>query len=122
MTDPLPDVEGAHRLDTGSAGTSEPVRLAHGLTTVLYALAAAGWVVIPNATIDLIGTIAAFLLATVGAELARARVSPSGRVTVDSVRALIRAQIYAELTRLAGGTPDASTLPTLLSGDVRKGA
>jgi hypothetical protein len=113
---PLPDIDGQHRLDTGTPATSEPVRLAGLLTTALYAAAGAGWFVIPDKTIDLIGTIVAVVLSVVGTELARARVSPSGRITVASIRGVIRAEVYAEVNRLAD-----APLPTLLSGDVRKG-
>lgn len=105
MSAPLPDTAGAHRLDAGGQGTSEPVVLAHGVTTVLYAIVGAGWLVIPDKTIDIIGTVVAVVLATVGVLAARARVSPNGRITWDGVRGTIRAMVYEEIDRLADAAP-----------------
>lgn len=56
--------------------TGEPVIIGHAVTVILAALVTAGWVAIPNTLIDAIGTAVALVLATVGAVLTRARVSP----------------------------------------------
>jgi len=110
MSGPLPDVTaGQHRLDTGGQGASEPVVLAHAVTTLLYATAAAGWLVIPDKTIDLIGTVLALVLAVAGTLAARARVSPVGRITWDGVRGVIRAMVYEEIDRLAAAAPALAT-------------
>lgn len=96
---------GSHRLDTGGQGVSEPVVIAHAVTTVLYLLVAAGWVVIPDRTVDAIASGVAVVLSLAGTLAARARVSPSGRITWDSVRSAIRAEVYAEIDRLASSAP-----------------
>lgn len=56
--------------------TGEPVIIGHAVTVILAALVTAGWIAIPNTLVDAIGTAVALVLATVGAVLARARVSP----------------------------------------------
>lgn len=106
MTTPPPNVlDGQHRLDTNGAGTSEPVRIAHIVTTALYLAVTLGWVFLPNTVIDTIGTVVAFLLSTYGAELARGKVSPTGRITWDGIKGVIRAMVYEEIDRLAAAAP-----------------
>lgn len=56
--------------------SGEPVIIAHAVTLILGALVTAGWVALPNATIDTIGTVVALALSTVAAVMARARVTP----------------------------------------------
>jgi hypothetical protein len=56
--------------------TREPVVIAHAVTVILGALVTAGWVAIPNTTIDTIGTVLALVLSTVAAISARSQVSP----------------------------------------------
>lgn len=56
---------------------SEPVIIAHAITVILGALVTAGWVAIPDSTITLVGTVVALVLSTVGAVVARSRVTPT---------------------------------------------
>jgi hypothetical protein len=103
-TPPVPDLQGQHRLDTQAAG-SEPVLISHTVTTLLYALAGAGWFVIPNSTIDAVGTIVVVLLGLGSAFAARARVSPAGRITWTGIQGTIRALVYEEVDRLIAAAP-----------------
>lgn len=108
MSTPLPDITGGqHRLDS-QASSSEPVLIAHTVTTLLYALAGAGWLVIPDVKIAAIGTAAAVLLGLAAAFMARARVSPTGRITWTSIQGAIRAMVFEEVDRLIAAAPTAA--------------
>jgi len=100
--------EGQHRLDTGGQGVSEPVLLAHAITTILAAAVAAGWIFIPDHTLNTIADGLAFVISTVGMLAARAKVSPTGRITWDSVRSTIRLMLQAEIDRLVAAAPTLS--------------
>jgi hypothetical protein len=52
------------------------VVIAHAVTVILGAIVAAGWAVIPSDTINTIGSVVALAVASVGAVLARGRVTP----------------------------------------------
>lgn len=101
MTTPTPPAAGDNApIDSGGPATSEPVLLSHTVTTILYAAVGAGWLTIPDPTINEIATVAALALSTVGALAARARVSPSGRITWATVRESLQDMLYDELDRL----------------------
>jgi hypothetical protein len=52
------------------------VVIAHAVTVILGAIVSAGWAVIPSDTINTVGSVVALAVASVGAVLARGRVSP----------------------------------------------
>lgn len=110
MTAPTP-TEGAP-IDSGGPTTSEPVVISHAVTTILYAVAGAGWLTIPDPTINTIGTIAALVISTVGTFAARAKVSPTGRITWATIQDSLQAMLYDEIDRLMSlapaGTPAAA--------------
>ena len=56
--------------------SSEPVVIAHAVTVILAAIVSAGWAVIPSDNINTIGSVVALAVASVGAVLARGRVTP----------------------------------------------
>lgn len=100
MSTPTPP-DGAQRLDTGGPAASEPVLLAHAVTLILAAAVGTGWVTIPDTRINAVGTAVAAVLSTIGVLAARARVSPSGRITWAGVRQVLQGLLYDELDRLA---------------------
>ena len=68
MTSPLPTPN----------TTPEPVLIAHAVTAVLACLVGAGWIVFPqDVTLDGIGTAIALLISTIGAFIARGKVTPT---------------------------------------------
>lgn len=73
--------------------------IAHSVTVILGALVTAGWIVVPDTTIMAIGTVVAFVLATVGAVLARSKVKPWPPVEGFSpeIAAYIAEQVAAEM-------------------------
>lgn len=79
--------------------TGEPVVIGHAVTVILAALVTAGWVSIPNTTIDAIGTIIALALSTVGAVLARARVTPVSGGLWSAVEQYVKERVVAELAK-----------------------
>jgi len=104
---PLPNLPGDHRLGNDSPTVENPVRVAHAITTVLYLAAGLGWLTLPSPVVDIIATGGAFLLSTAAAEWARARVSPTGRITMDTIRGFIRAEAYDAMQALRGPTTPA---------------
>lgn len=79
--------------------TGEPVVIAHAVTVILGALVTAGWVAIPNATIDTIGTVVALVLSTVGAVLARARVAPLNGGLWQAITSYVADLVASEVAR-----------------------
>jgi hypothetical protein len=108
VTTPTPTDGGPERVDSGGPTTSEPVVISHAITTILFAAAGAGWLTVPDTTIDTIGTIAAVVLSTIGAFAARAKVSPTGRITWASVRDELQSLLYDEIDRLLALAPTAA--------------
>jgi hypothetical protein len=99
--------------------TSEPVLIAHAATVILGALVSLGWVAIPDTTINLIGTVAALIVSTVGVVVARGRVTPliPGGVDANAVRLLVAEIVRTELGTLAAyrsatDTPPAPQAPS----------
>lgn len=80
--------------------SSEPVIIAHAVTVILGALVTAGWLTIPDPLINIIGSVVAFVLATVGAILARARVAPVHGGWWATIEAYVRDLVGAELARI----------------------
>lgn len=79
--------------------TGEPVIIAHAITVILGALVTAGWIAIPNATINTVGTIVALALTTAGAVLARARVSPIKGGIWTAIEGYVADLVAAELEK-----------------------
>lgn len=79
--------------------TGEPVIIAHAVTVILGALVTAGWIAVPNTLIDAIGTGVALVLATVGAVLARARVSPLSGGLWQAIGAYVAELVAEEVAR-----------------------
>lgn len=79
--------------------TSEPVIIGHSITLILAALVGLGWLTIPSTTIDAIGTLVAVVLSTVGAVMARARVSPLSGGLWSAVEQYVRERVAAELAK-----------------------
>jgi hypothetical protein len=132
---PLPDLAGEHRVGDTSPTTEEPVRVAQGIQTLLYLAVGAGWFTIPSPLIDGAATGIAFLLSLAASEWARAKVSPTGRITLDTLRGFIRAEVYAERDKLAAAAPSSNQLhatvasavaqvlaPTIAAGQARAAA
>lgn len=92
--------------------TSEPVLIAQAVTVILGALVSLGWVVVPDATIDLVGTGVALVIAAVAAVVARGKVTPlakAGALNADALRLLVAEVVRTELATLADYR--ASTVP-----------
>lgn len=102
MTDPTGD-GGAHRSD-GEIGTgiSEPVVISHVVSAVAWLISVIGWAAYPGqASLDIIATVVAAAIGVVAAIAARARVSPTGKITWAGVRSVLRQMVYEEIDRLA---------------------
>jgi hypothetical protein len=119
-TPALPDLDGVHRAgetDT-SPTTVEPVRVAQLISTMLYAAVGLGWFTIPSTLIDSAGTAVAFLASVLASEWARGKVSPTGRISLDTIRGYIRAEVYAERDRLAASAPNSTELHATIASAV----
>jgi hypothetical protein len=57
--------------------TPEPVMIAEGVRTILAAVVAAGWIVIPDVTINAIVSVVALAISVIGSWMARKRVTPT---------------------------------------------
>lgn len=79
--------------------SSEPVIIAHAVTVILGALVTAGWLTIPDPLINTIGSVVAFVLATLGAILARGRVAPVHGGWWATIESYVRDLVGAELAR-----------------------
>lgn len=77
----------------------EPVVIAHSLTTVLAAVVTAGWVAIPNATINAVISVVGFAVSTVGVVLARSKVSPVKDGIWTAIQDQLGDLVAAELAR-----------------------
>jgi hypothetical protein len=73
--------------------SSEPVVIAHAVTVILRAIGAAGWAVIPSDTINTIGSVVAPAVASIGAVLARGRVSPLKGGIGGYISEVVRAEL-----------------------------
>lgn len=66
-----------------SAAQTEPVAVAESVRAVLVAIVATGWLVIPDATINLVVSAVALGLSVVGSVLARRKVTPLAKQGPD---------------------------------------
>lgn len=82
------------------ARPGEPVMIAHVVQMLLAAAVTAGWVTIPDRTIDVVASAVGLALATVAAVIARSRVTPGGPITMVEVRDAIHVLLSEELDRI----------------------
>jgi hypothetical protein len=66
-------------------GTTEPVALAEGVRALLVAIVAAGWVVIPDTTINIVVSVVGFAISVASTILARRKVIPLAKLGPDGV-------------------------------------
>ncbi len=93
-----------------SGTNSEPVIISHAITVILGALVTAGWVTIPNTTINAIGTVLVLVLSTVGAVIARAKVAPLKGNLWQVIEGFVGDLVAVELEKQAQA-PDSTTAP-----------
>jgi hypothetical protein len=82
------------------ARPGEPVMIAHVVQMLLAAAVTAGWVTIPDRTIDVVASAVGLALATVAAVIARSRVTPGAPITMVEVRDAIHVLLSEELDRI----------------------
>ncbi|MEV6905157.1 hypothetical protein [Amycolatopsis sp. NPDC051372] len=66
-------------------GTTEPVAIAEGVRAVLVAIVATGWVVIPDATVNIAVSTVGFAISVASTILARRKVIPLAKLGPDGV-------------------------------------
>lgn len=100
LAPPPPPVQRPVTTTVPSESGSEPVIIAHSITVILGAVVTAGWMVIPSPTINAIATVVGFVASTVGAVLARSKVSPVKDGIWSAIERHVSAVVAEERARL----------------------